>query len=81
MTRASYAGGQRDAATWTGDNSSTWDHLRLCVEQLVNLGLSGLRIQRLRRRRVCRRRQPGSAYPLVRWFAAFTPVFRNHAAH
>ncbi|MEA3059085.1 MAG: alpha-glucosidase, partial [Sphingomonadales bacterium] len=41
MTRASYAGGQRYAATWTGDNSSTWDHLRLCVEQLVNLGLSG----------------------------------------
>ncbi|MDP9160183.1 MAG: DUF4968 domain-containing protein, partial [Acidobacteriota bacterium] len=29
LTRASYAGGQRYAATWTGDNSSTWNHLRL----------------------------------------------------
>ena len=27
LTRASYAGGQRYAATWTGDNSSTWNHL------------------------------------------------------
>jgi alpha-glucosidase len=41
MTRATYAGGQRYAVTWTGDNSSTWDHLRLSVHQLINLGLSG----------------------------------------
>ena len=41
LTRASYAGGQRYAATWTGDNSSSWEHLRLAVSQLLNLGLSG----------------------------------------
>jgi alpha-glucosidase len=41
MTRASYAGGQRYSTTWTGDNSSTWNHLRMTVPQLVNLGLSG----------------------------------------
>ena len=41
MTRASYAGGQRYAATWTGDNLSTWDHLSLSTTQLVSLGLSG----------------------------------------
>ena len=41
MTRASYAGGQRYAATWTGDNSSTWNHLRQTIPQLLNLGLSG----------------------------------------
>jgi len=29
MTRASYAGGHRYAATWTGDNSSSWAHLNL----------------------------------------------------
>jgi alpha-glucosidase len=28
LTRATYAGGQRYAATWTGDNSSSWNHLR-----------------------------------------------------
>ena len=41
MTRASYAGGQRYAVTWTGDNSSTWNHLRQTIPQLLNLGLSG----------------------------------------
>ncbi|MGC1783502.1 MAG: glycoside hydrolase family 31 protein [Acidobacteriaceae bacterium] len=41
LTRASYAGGQRYAATWTGDNSSTWNHLRISVPQLLNLGVSG----------------------------------------
>ena len=41
LTRASYAGGQRYSATWTGDNSSTWNHLRQTVPQIVNLGLSG----------------------------------------
>ena len=41
LTRATYAGGQRYAATWTGDNSSTWNHLRLSIPMLLNLGLSG----------------------------------------
>jgi alpha-glucosidase len=41
LTRASYAGGQRYAATWTGDNTSSWNHLRLTTPMLLNLGLSG----------------------------------------
>ncbi|MDQ2835251.1 MAG: DUF5110 domain-containing protein [Acidobacteriota bacterium] len=41
LTRATYAGGQRYAATWTGDNSSTWNHLRLSTPMIENLGLSG----------------------------------------
>jgi alpha-glucosidase len=41
LTRATYAGGQRYAATWTGDDSSTWNHLRLTAPMLKNLGLSG----------------------------------------
>ncbi len=28
LTRATYAGGQRYAATWTGDNCSSWNHLK-----------------------------------------------------
>jgi alpha-glucosidase len=41
LTRASYAGGQRYAVTWTGDNTSSWNHLRLTTPMLLNLGLSG----------------------------------------
>ena len=41
LTRAAYAGGQRYAATWTGDNVSSWQHLKMGVQQMVNLGLSG----------------------------------------
>lgn len=41
LTRASYPGGQRYAFTWTGDNTSSWNHLRLTTPMLLNLGLSG----------------------------------------
>jgi alpha-glucosidase len=41
LTRANFLGGQRYAATWTGDNASTWEHLRLSVPMSLNLGLSG----------------------------------------
>jgi alpha-glucosidase len=41
LTRATYAGGHRYAASWTGDNSSTWNHMRMSVPMLENLGISG----------------------------------------
>jgi alpha-glucosidase len=41
LTRATYAGGQHYAVTWTGDNTSSWNHLRLTTPMLLNLGLSG----------------------------------------
>jgi alpha-glucosidase len=44
LTRATYVGGQRYAATWTGDNSSTWNHMRISVPMLQNLGISGFPI-------------------------------------
>jgi alpha-glucosidase len=78
MTRASYAGGQRYAATWTGDNSSTWDHLRLAVQQMISLGLSGFSYSGADVGGFT-----GGASPelMTRWFevAAFTPVFRDHS--
>ncbi|MBY8829551.1 DUF5110 domain-containing protein [Hephaestia sp. CMS5P-6] len=79
MTRASYAGGQRYAVTWTGDNSSTWDHLRLSVHQLINLGLSGFAYAGAD---VGGFTGGPSPELLTRWFeiAAFTPIFRDHAA-
>ncbi len=42
ISRSGYAGLQRDALHWTGDNSSWWEHLWMSMPQLQNLGLSGL---------------------------------------
>ncbi len=41
LSRSSFLGGQRYAATWTGDNKSTWDHLKMSIPMSLNLGLSG----------------------------------------
>jgi len=41
LARAGYAGSQRHAATWTGDNIASWDHLRISIPMVLNLGLSG----------------------------------------
>ncbi len=41
LTRANFIGGQRYAATWTGDNGSDRNHLQDSVSMTLNLGLSG----------------------------------------
>jgi alpha-glucosidase len=79
LTRASYAGGQRYAATWTGDNSSTWNHLRMTTPQILNLGLSGFAMTGADVGGFA-----GSPPPdlLTKWIelAAFQPIDRDHAA-
>ena len=79
LTRASFSGGNRYAATWTGDNLATWNHLGMSTPTLLSLGISGF---------------PlvgddiggfGSTPPadlLTRWYevGAFNPIYRNHAA-
>lgn len=42
LTRAGYAGIQRYAAVWSGDNTASWDHLRLTIPLLTNLSVSGV---------------------------------------
>ncbi|WP_276354577.1 TIM-barrel domain-containing protein [Cohnella caldifontis] len=42
LTRAGYAGIQRYAAVWTGDNRSYWEHMEMSVPMVLNLGLSGV---------------------------------------
>lgn len=41
LTRSNFLGGQRYAATWTGDNASWWEHLKLSIPMSLTLGLSG----------------------------------------
>jgi alpha-glucosidase len=77
LTRASYAGGQRYAATWTGDNSSTWNHLRMTAPMLKSLGLSGFSFSGADVGGFA-----GTATPdlLTKWIeiAAFHPIDRDH---
>jgi alpha-glucosidase len=77
LTRASYAGGQRYAATWTGDNSSTWNHLRMTTPTLKNLGLSGFALSGAD---VGGYAGTPSAELLTKWLeiAAFQPIDRDH---
>ncbi len=42
LSRSGYAGVQRYAALWTGDNSSRWSHLGESIPMLLNLSLSGV---------------------------------------
>ncbi|WP_297421958.1 glycoside hydrolase family 31 protein [Clostridium sp.] len=79
VTRACYAGTQKYSTIWTGDNQSTWEHLRMSIPMLMNLGLSGMAF--------CGTDVGGfghdcSAELLSRWVqvGAFTPLFRNHSA-
>jgi len=80
LSRSNYLGGQRYAATWTGDNHSKWNHLHMSIPMVLNLGLSG---------------QPfsgpdiggfsGNASPQLfqRWmgFGALLPFARGHTHH
>ena len=77
LTRASYAGGQRYAATWTGDNSSTWNHLREAGPQLKSLGLSGFGFSGAD---VGGFAGTATTDLLTRWFevGAFEPIYRDH---
>ena len=45
LTRSNFLGGHRFAATWTGDNNSSMDHLKQSIPMSLNLSLSGQRKQ------------------------------------
>ncbi len=41
LSRAGFAGIQRYAAQWLGDNASDWEHLKMSVPMAMGLGVSG----------------------------------------
>ena len=79
LSRAGFAGIQRYAANWMGDNLSRWDHLWLSVPMATGFGISG---------------QPfvgadiggffghSNGELFLRWmqYGALTPFCRNHSA-
>jgi alpha-glucosidase len=42
LSRSGFLGIQRHAAIWTGDNESSWEHLRENLDMVINLGLCGV---------------------------------------
>lgn len=78
LCRASFSGGQRYAALWTGDNIASWEHLRIANVQCQRLSISGFSL-------VGTDIGGFSEHPtgelLVRWLqlGIFHPVFRIHS--
>jgi alpha-glucosidase len=79
LTRAAYAGAERYAATWTGDNSATWNHIGMSIPQIMNLGLSGYAMVGAD---VGGFAGSPPADLLTRWYelGVFYPMYRDHAA-
>ncbi|SDM79003.1 glycoside hydrolase family 31 protein [Sediminibacillus halophilus] len=79
LTRAGFAGIQRYAAVWTGDNRSFWEHLQMSLPMVMNLGLSGIAFTGPD---VGGFAHHSNGELLTRWtqVGAFTPFFRNHSA-
>ena len=42
LTRSAYFGSQKYGAKWTGDNSATYEDLRIAISQLLSLSISGI---------------------------------------
>jgi alpha-glucosidase len=88
LSRSGFPGIQRHAAIWTGDNHSTWSHLRENLDMVLNLGLSGVPLAGADvggfargpgRLGIFKPRRP-SAELFVRWMelGALMPFFRVH---
>ena len=81
LTRAGFAGTQRYAASWTGDNVAAFEHLELAIRLCLSMGLSGIPVVGAdvggfsNRGEAC-----GELF--VRWMqvGAFTPFFRAHTS-
>lgn len=78
LTRAAFAGTQRYAALWTGDNASIWEHMESSIPMFLNLGLSGYSFIGSD---VGGFTGDSNGELLSRWtqLGAFTPLFRNHS--
>jgi len=79
LTRAAYSGAQRYSATWTGDNSSTWNHLKMSTPMLLSMGISGFP---LIGDDIGGFAGSPTADLLTRWFevGALNPIYRDHTA-
>lgn len=79
LTRASHIGMAKHSGIWTGDNQSWWEHLKLNIQMMPALNMSGF---------LYAGADTGgfgshvSSELMIRWlqFSLFTPLLRNHSA-
>uniref|UniRef100_A0A1B6GNL0 Glucosidase II subunit alpha n=2 Tax=Cuerna arida TaxID=1464854 RepID=A0A1B6GNL0_9HEMI len=78
LTRSGFAGSQRYAAIWTGDNAAEWSHLAISIPMCLSLAISGYSF--------CGADVGGFfKYPdselFMRWYqtGAFLPFYRAHS--
>lgn len=78
LTRSHFAGSQRFAAVWTGDNMAEWGHLQASIKMCLSLSVSGISF--------CGADVGGffgnpDSELFYRWYqtGAFQPFFRSHA--
>ncbi|OXU24605.1 hypothetical protein TSAR_003579 [Trichomalopsis sarcophagae] len=78
LTRSFFAGSQRFAAVWTGDNMAEWSHLKISYAECLSLAISGISF--------CGSDVTGFATEpstelYVRWYQAgvWLPFFRQHS--
>jgi len=78
LTRSFFAGSQRTAAMWTGDNQASWEHLAQAFPMILNQGIAGMPFSGA---------DVGGFFGnpskelLTRWYQSgtFYPFFRGHA--
>ena len=77
LSRSNFLGGHRYAATWTGDNLSSWDQMWLSIPMTLTLGLSGQPFNGPDIGGFC---ESANADLLAHWTAmgVFFPFVRNH---
>uniref|UniRef100_A0A182QSP4 Glucosidase II subunit alpha n=1 Tax=Anopheles farauti TaxID=69004 RepID=A0A182QSP4_9DIPT len=78
LTRSHFAGSQRYAAVWTGDNMADWGHLQASIKMCLSLAVAGISF--------CGADVGGffgnpDGELFARWYqaGAFQPFFRSHA--
>lgn len=78
LSRSNFLGGHRYAATWTGDNLSSWEQLKLSVPMSLTLGLSGQPFNGPDIGGFC---ESANGELLAHWTAmgVFFPFVRNHS--
>ncbi|MCP9264701.1 Neutral alpha-glucosidase AB [Dirofilaria immitis] len=65
LTRSFFAGSQRTTAVWTGDNTASWEQLKITAPMLLSLSISGI---------------PHVGADIGGFLAAaFQPFFRSHS--